>query len=196
MNFFQYIQQLKPFLFEELEACKNISKRISYCSNNLKQIAKGSSRIVYEINDDVLKLSKNEKGVEQTKNEITISQTGIDIVPNLISFNEQGYWVVFEKLEPVTHEQFESITNMKLSYIHQFLKYTKDRKRKHIPLNFKLEQQIQSSKLISDLCKLITDYNLSVGDIIRISSWGQKNNKVYLLDFGLTSEIYKQYYKK
>jgi len=196
MNFYQYIQSINPFSFDELNKLKNLSQKLFYCQKHLKQMAKGSARVVFDLDENVVKVAKNEKGIEQNKIEIQIGLTKPDCVPNLISFDENSNWSVFQKANPITKEEFENLSNTSLPILHYLLKYKKDRNRKEIPIDYKKEQQIQNNKLLAELAKLIDDYDLSVGDMVRISSWGQINGKIILLDFGLTSQIYKKYYKK
>ena len=88
-----------------------------------------------------------------------------------------------------------SLTNFKMSEIHTYLKYTKDKIRYNIALESDKEQYIKEHEIIFNLTKLVEEYNLSVGDMIRLSSWGEIDNSPVLIDFGLTSEIYKKYYK-
>lgn len=196
MNFFQYIQSINPFSIDELNNQKTISQKLFYCRTHLKEIAKGSSRNVFDFGETVIKIARNQKGIEQNKVERDIGKIKPDCVPNLIMFSDDCSWNVFEKVEPVTKEEFEKLTNITLTILHELLKYKKDRKRKNIDVDYKKENQIQNNKLLNELSQLIERYNLSVGDMVRISSWGQKNGKVLLIDFGLTSEIYQKYYKK
>lgn len=196
MNFFQYINQLHQFSFSDLSNQKTISQKLFFCRNHLKELAKGSARVVFDFDSNVVKVAKNQKGIEQNQVEIQIGLTKPDCVPNLISFSEDGSWSVFEKVETITKEEFEQLSQTSLPKLHDVLKYKKDRIRKNIEIDSKKEQQIQNNKLLNELSELISNFNLSVGDMVRISSWGRKDGKVLLIDFGLTSDIYKKYYKK
>lgn len=196
MNFFQYINQINKFSFSDLTTKRTISEKLFYCRNHLKEIAKGSSRVVFDFDSSVIKVAKNQKGNEQNRTEIRIGLTKPDCVPNLISFDENFSWTVFEKVAPITKEEFEQLSQTTLTKLHDVLKYKKDRIRKDIPIDYSKENQIRNNKLLNELASLIESYDLSVGDMVRISSWGRKGNQVVLLDFGLTSEIYKKYYKK
>jgi hypothetical protein len=196
MNFFAYIQSINPFSIEELNKQKNISQKLFYCRTHLKELAKGSSRNVFDFGESVIKIARNQKGIEQNKVEMEIGKIRPDCVPNLILFSDDCSWNIFEKVEQVTKEEFENLTNTTLTILHELLKYKKDRKRKNIDIDYKKENQIQNNKLMNELSQLIEQYDLSVGDMVRISSWGKKNGKVLLIDFGLTSEIYQKFYKK
>lgn len=195
MNFFQYLNQLQPFSFTDLSNQKTFSQKLFYCRKHLKELAKGSARVVFDFNSSVIKIAKNQKGIEQNQVEIAIGLTKPDCVPNLISFDDNNSWSVFEKVDTITKEEFEELSQTTLPKLHDVLKYKKDRIRKNIEIDYKKEQQIQNNKLLNELAGLIENFNLSVGDMVRISSWGKKNGKVLLIDFGLTSDIYKKYYK-
>jgi len=196
MLYFQYIQSINPFSIDELNNQKTISNKLFYCRTHLNELAKGSSRNVFDFGESVIKIAKNQKGIEQNKVEISIGLIKPDCVPNLIKFSEDSSWSVFEKVEPVTIEQFKTLANISITRLYELLKYKKDKKRNKVDLDSKKEIEIENNKLLRELAKLIDDYDLSVGDMVRISSWGQKNGKVLLLDFGLTSEIYRKFYKK
>jgi hypothetical protein len=148
MNFFQYINRIQQFTFTELTNQKTISQKLFYCRNHLKELAKGSARVVFEFDSNVIKVAKNQKGIEQNQVEIKIGQTKPDCVPTLISFDENNSWSVFEKVEPITKEEFEELSQTTLPKLHDVLKYKKDRIRKNIEIDYTKEQQIQNNKLL------------------------------------------------
>ena len=53
------------------KSLNSFQSRIEYCASRLKRLGAGSSRIVYQIDDEkCLKLAKNQKGVAQNLAEI------------------------------------------------------------------------------------------------------------------------------
>ena len=69
-----YPTQFDMNLFKSL---KTFKERIEYCEANLKKIGSGSSRIVYQVdNNKVLKLAKNKKGIAQNETEIDRGRKG------------------------------------------------------------------------------------------------------------------------
>lgn len=195
MNFSTYLNSLEPFSLDELSKFPGFNSKLYYAKTRLKQIASGSSRTVFEYNNDVIKIAKNKKGLEQNKIEIEIGLTETKLVAELKQNDSEFYWSVFKKANQLNSDKFESLTNFKMSEIHTYLKYTKDKLRYNIALESDKEQYIKENEIIFNLTKLVEEYNLSVGDMIRLSSWGEIDNSPVLIDFGLTSEIYKKYYK-
>lgn len=194
MNFLEYANSISPFSLDELKNKTTFSNRINYCKTRLQTLAHGSARVVFLYGSNVLKVAKNNKGLEQNQIEAKIGKSENQITTNLI-IDGNGIFNVFKKADQITMEEFESIVNMKMSDIHTYLKYTKDKTKYNIPLNHEKEQYINENESLKQLCGLIFEYNLSVGDLIRISSWGKISNNAVLVDFGLTSDIYKKYYK-
>jgi hypothetical protein len=51
-------------------------------------------------------------------------------------------------------------------------------------------------ELLKDLVDMAKNVGLSAGDLARMSSWGvNEDGELVLLDYGLDSKIYKEYYK-
>ena len=61
------------FNMDEFKSLTSFQKRIEYCKQRLRRLGAGTSRIVYEIDEEkVLKLAKNGKGVAQNQEEIKL----------------------------------------------------------------------------------------------------------------------------
>ena len=70
----QFIEEDYPasFNMDEFKMLRSFNARINYCQARLKRISSGSSRIVYQIDDElVLKLARNVKGLAQNEAEVT-----------------------------------------------------------------------------------------------------------------------------
>ena len=58
------------FDMKEFKAIRTFVDRVNYCNSILKYLGRGSSRMVYEIDDEkVLKLAYNNKGIAQNRAE-------------------------------------------------------------------------------------------------------------------------------
>ena len=61
------------FNMEEFKSIRSFADRLRYCENRLKKLGAGTSRRVYQIdNEKCLKLAKNRKGIAQNIEEINL----------------------------------------------------------------------------------------------------------------------------
>lgn len=194
MNVYEYINKISPFSLAELETKTSYPGRIHYCKSRLETLAHGSARVVFVLGENVIKVAKNEKGFEQNLIESIISESNTHNVATLVK-SGNGIYNVFKKAATIDLPMFEQFTNIKMCDLHTYLKYEKDKKKYNIKHDYYKEKIINENEFVGTLCGLIRDYDLSVGDLIRISSWGIYENEAVLIDFGLTSTIYKKYYK-
>lgn len=101
----------KSFDMEEFKAIRTFSKRVDYCRSRLKYLGRGSSRMVFEIdNEKVLKLAYNNKGIAQNKVEADPAMTGYyGIFAKVYDMHKNYHWIEMEKAAPATEEDFDEI---------------------------------------------------------------------------------------
>ena len=179
-------------ILKELSGFDTFKDRNDYAENNLKHLSSGSSRVVFLTPEKtVVKLAKNEKGIAQNKEEFTISCTS-KFVNKIISSDKNFIWIEVPYLEKITEKDFEKLTGFLFKDLEKCLDYSDSKKSSKKPDNF---DTISKKPIYKNLLSLIKDYKLLSGDIVRISSWGKKNNTPVLIDTGLTSKVYNKYYK-
>jgi len=189
------INKMKDFflILEEkipLNELKNISKfsdRKKYADSLFATLlGKGSSRYVYEINDKyVLKLAKNNKGIEQNKTEINIFKNSKvkDILAKIIEYDENGIFIVQERAESIINDNdFERITNLQfdgfLYYLRHDKKWDGDNKQFYNKFN-----------------SLINKFDLDRYDISQKDSYGIINGeRIVLVDYGLDMNTARKLY--
>ena len=73
---FNYLKEMAyptSFNMEEFKSIRSFADRVKYCEQRLKKLGAGSSRRVYQIdNEKCLKLAKNGKGIGQNIEEINL----------------------------------------------------------------------------------------------------------------------------
>ena len=168
--------------------------RINYLEKNLKHLSSGSSRIVYKTNKNtVIKLAKNEKGISQNKVEASTKSKSKHVNP-VLSHSKNYFWVEVPFLEKITTKQFEELCDVNFDDFSKSLQYG----LKHLenssqkkPSKF---DKISQCDLYKDILEVAKKLNLLPGDLIRISSWGTKNNVPVLIDVGLNKKVYEEHY--
>lgn len=206
------------FRLDYLTSAQSFSERNKYCLKMLgKPIGKGSSRIVYQIDDETcLKLAWNEKGVAQNMEEINIARDGfISYIPKVYngSDEENGLWIITQYVLPAKAIDFKKVLGILFDDVYSFV-YNTDRRfdyklGQHIMrasdnVIFKLYQKYDNNdaviELFNDICDLKANYDQFVGDLSCIRNWGltRENGREYLvmLDTGFSEEVYNQFYKR
>ena len=195
------------FNMDQFKALKSFAERVRYCTQHLKRISSGSSRIVYFVDDTkVLKLAKNKKGLAQNEIEAGYSkyQDLSGVVAQTFDYDEHNLWVEMELAKPVRKGDFKRITGYSFEdYCNAINNYGNDvnfSKYYHkIPMDKDLLASMWENEFVYGMFDYIGNYGVPVGDLTRLSSYGivkrDGNDIIVLIDFGLTSDVYDSYYK-
>lgn len=138
--------------------------------NKYKQLGIGSSRYVYDLeNGYVLKIAKDIRGIYQNEIEFKIYQSQKSgFFAEVIEVSEDNKCLIMSKAKLIKH----------ISTVYNYYKV----------------RNINGLLKINNFSDDIHINNLSKGDILRVSSWGIIDERPVLIDYGLTSSIYKKYY--
>lgn len=114
INIFKKINENYPnsWDFNTFNNLKTFKSRIDYCNKTLHRIGSGTSRIVYQIDDEkVLKLAKNEKGIAQNDIEIQYSNYSdiSDITAEIFNHDQNDIWLEMEVANKLTTNIFKNI---------------------------------------------------------------------------------------
>lgn len=135
-----------------------------------RYIGEGSSRQVFDLNNGyVVKIAKNNAGIEQNKVESNISLNDNSYIFAKVKYYSRDYsYIVMPKARRIDD----------ISYVFDYLGVRN--KREFFNLKF--------------IRRLMDKYNLVSGDLIRKSSWGVINGRIYMIDYGFTQRIKEKYY--
>lgn len=192
------------FSLDELAGIKSYAGRIRYCDRFLSKIASGSSRAVYAIGkNDVLKLAKNDKGLDQNGLESDAGMVKMypEVMNAPIEYQEDNIWVTAKRLEPVTKKEiaahFGVEWNDLANYFLDSSRLLTDRNCTKNPEYPEIKEGF-SEEALSRFCSMMQDCEMIAGDFVRPSSWGRDpdNGKVMLIDFGLTLNVFEQHYSR
>ena len=190
------------FNMEAFKNMRSFRQRIEYCEQNLKRISSGSGRIAYQIdNDKVLKLAKNAKGIAQNEVEADYSKDYYDIVAKVYDVDENYTFIEMELAKKINPSIFKNITGFDFKLVYEYLNYYFGKTRRFCPPNIEeIVESLNENEFIIDIMELVGNYDLSFGDFNKISSFGLVNrngeNKIVLIDYGLTDEVYNTHYRR
>lgn len=106
----------KNIIFDELNQLQSLKEKFDYCNEHIGEpIENGFSRCVFEIdNKSVLKLAKSQFGKKQNENEANVKKDdeNLHIFPNVTDKADDFSWIMCEKVEPATEEDFQQCLGM------------------------------------------------------------------------------------
>ena len=206
------------FRLDYLTSCKSFSKKVKYCKEMLgAPIGNGSSRMVFQIDDETcLKLAKNEKGIAQNMEEMSIARDGfISYIPKVYngSDTENGLWIVTQYVLPAKASDFKKVLGIPFSDVSLFASHTDKRFNYKLGQHFirhsdrliynlyqKYEDNDAVIELFNDIQELKASYSQFVGDLEGIRNWGltMEDGKecLVILDTGFSEEVYNKFYKR
>ncbi len=200
------------FNFDEFRSCKSFTERVRYCEARLQRIASGSSRIVYQVdNEKVLKLAKNQKGVAQNQVEYRLgTEPYYTCFAEIYEYDEQGLWIEMEFCKKAKKSDFKAIYGVPFEVLCCMI-YDQANNFRNVGWKMNpfsdyenIVQQIWDGKE-TDLQMLFTSIQEyigcemleSVGDLCRLSSWGINSEGYFILiDYGLDDDVANNYYSR
>ena len=192
------------FSFDEFVSLSSYAKRIKYCNEKLRRISSGSSRVVYQVDDEkVLKIAKNQKGIAQNdaENDWVIQRS--DSVAKVFETDKDGLYNEMELASKVSPSIFKSLVGFDFNKITDYLPYAVNkliagvRERYVMPTENEINF-INNSEWLQNLTNLVAEMEMPMGDLFKLNSYGvvKRNGNPYvvLIDYGLTNQIYNDYY--
>ena len=189
------------FNMEEFKQLKSFAQRVKYCDQRLEKLGSGSSRIGYKIDDEkVLKLAKNAKGVAQNEAESnSYLQREYTIVAKVFDSDPNDLYIEMELVEKLTKSKFKQIVGFDFDSIWPYLesRFGGRNSQRYTGAD---KEILDENEWMYELGDMVGSYDFSYGDFRRLSSFGIVNRdgqpQVVLIDFGLTNDVFDQFYKK
>jgi len=122
-----------------------------------------------------------------------------DVVAKIFDHDENNLWVEMELAKKVTPSIFKNIVGVTFENYCHIIKY-----RNSISVDFGFTvskpenyNDIWENEFVYNMMDFMVNYELPWGDLCRLSSYGLVgNNRIVLIDYGLTSDVYDTYYKR
>lgn len=203
------------FDMKELKSLTSYAARLNYCTQRLQKIGVGSSRVVFAVDDEkVLKVAKNKKGLAQNQEEMQDwRQNYYDCFAKVYDASEDGIFLEMQAARKAKNSDFKRLTGYGFDVMCAWIEYTASLylpRNRFRPRNTKYDGLFDSGewsdgldnynlfeRIYNYLCDTCTE---AYGDYCRLSSWGvvseDGEEKLVLIDFGLTDEIFDTYYKR
>ncbi len=180
-------------LLKELSSFKSFDDRVDFASDNFDKVGEGSSRIVFKFSDDkVIKIAKNEKGIAQNKEESKL-ELQTEITNRVLLADPSGKWIIEKFANKINKLKFEELTSLDFNDFSKTLhyKFNNDSSDWPKPKNY---EDIIDSELFQQVMSLVACNDLQIGDITRIESWGEVDGLAVIMDYGLSRDIYDEFY--
>lgn len=191
---------------QDFENIKSFQGKLDYAVTHMKKIATGSARAVFKVDEQkVLKIAKNKKGLAQNRAESDPYLQNYDITARVFDMDRRNdFWLEMELATKLTPTKFKEITGVTIDQVSMYVchKHAEHNGKKSFfshRLDPQILEKLDNNEFLIDLLSLMQDMNMPCGDLGRLSSFGEvkRNGKpaVVLVDFGLTQEIYDDFYK-
>lgn len=209
MSFLKEMAYPSNFSMEEFESIRSHAKKIKYASERLKKIGVGSSRVVFQIDDEkVLKVAKNQRGVMQNEVEADYSLQNYALIAKVFESSENPngvMWLEMELAKKVNPKRFEQLSGYSMKTLNDFLLFENERinPRNRISIQSQMtdeqHQEMWENEFISDLMTFTSSYDMVIpGDLIKLNSWGEVikdgEDSLVLIDFGFNKRVQYKYY--
>lgn len=178
-------------ILKEISSLKDFDKRVELAEENFEKLGEGSSRTIFQISDSlVLKVAHKEAGIQQNSEEMRIKSPCLN---NVLAADTEGKWIIVRWTENITEDDFEDVVGISFKTFGKALYYKMNNEvHDDKPKDY---EEIIEHPLFKCLITAVVKYDLQTGDISKISSWGLLDGKVLLRDFGLTKEVFADYYE-
>lgn len=191
---------------EEFEKIQSFSGKLRYANERLQKLASGSGRAVFKIDEQkVLKVAKNKKGLAQNAVEAEPFLQSYDAVAKTFDSDDRyvqeigPFWVEMELAKKVGKSRFKQLTGVPIEMAHGYFVEYMGRGQQWPKISPEDAEKLHDNQFIVDMMSLIGDYDMSIGDLGRVSTYGEVTRdgeqKIVLVDFGLTNQVYNDYYK-
>ena len=204
------------FNMEEFKSIRSFADRVKYCENRLKKLGAGTSRRVYQIdNEKCLKLAKNNKGIAQNIEEINLGNDMYagSCFAKVYDYDSNGLFVEMELARRAKESDFERLVGIPFDVycdiiVRTAANYLPSNNQSRNWINKSMEDSyeyvmdnIDDFEFISEVIDYMGNYQVKAyGDLQRLSSYGVVRRggqeEMVNVDFGLTEDVFNNYYRK
>lgn len=180
-------------ILKEISSKKSFDDRVAIAEEHFEKLGEGSARTIFKINDKlVLKVAHNDKGIVQNLAEMK-PQMQRPCTNHVVAADVKGKWILVRFTKNITKEEFKKRVGFKFDDFTESLFYKFNNESDNWPPP-KAYDEIKKSELFKCIVDLIADCDLQIGDIDKPDSWGELDGKIILRDYGLTREVFNEYY--
>lgn len=177
----------------------------------LRVLGKGQSRIVYVYeNDTVLKVARDESGQIQNGMECRLNKRmRVSILSPVMYCAKDFSWLIMARAKPMTMARFDALVGLTFKAFSFFTDFWKDRDlydadfeayadtigEDRIGADWLVIYEVLTTRrgplyrFLMEVGRLIDEADLAVGDLQKITSWGDVQGHPVLIDYGATTEF-------
>jgi hypothetical protein len=188
------VENSDPVL-KRLSDIREFDDRVKFAEEHWEKLGVGSARAVFKISDDlIIKIAINEKGIAQVKAEIQ-PEMQKSCVATIVVADPDGKWAISHFTETMTKEDFKRIVGVGFANFMACLFYAYNNESDRFGNKPKDYDAIKHLPLFKCVGQMVVDNGTLLGDIEKISSWGVRDDRVYVRDWGLTKQVYRSEYE-
>lgn len=181
-----------PFL-KQLSELKDYDDRMDLAKKKFELLGEGSARAAFKISDDlILKVAMNDKGIAQNKVEGEF-ELQKPCVASVVAADAEGKWLIMHFTETMTKEAFKKIVGFGFDSFMNALFYAYNNESDSW-VEPKEYDQIRKHSLFKCLGEMVVDGSCLLGDFDKTSSFGIRDGKVLLRDWGFSKDVHDEYY--
>ena len=193
------------FSFDTLKQISSFRGRLQYCIKTLGfRCGSGSSRTCFQLDDNrILKLALNNKGIAQNELEGRMDNNLDSLGVRPLIFDETDYdnnwFIVCEYVLPARVADFKRLLGISWKQFCDFITTCAiEKEGGDPPIDWDtFGDMLDNNEKLYCIHDFIANYNISCGDLLRLTNYGlSKNNGIVILDTGLDSEVWNNYYRK
>jgi len=187
------VENSDPIL-KQLSELKDFDDRVELAEKHWEKLGEGSSRTVFKISDDlIIKIAHNEKGLAQCKVEAEFDLQK-PCVANVVVADPEGKWLIMKFTETMTKQDFKKIVGFGFETFMNalFYAYNNESDDWAEPKEY---DKIKEHPLFKCLGEMVVDGSCLLGDFDKTSSFGIRDGKVYLRDWGFNKEVHDKFYQ-
>jgi hypothetical protein len=176
----------------------SFAAQVRYAGKTLKRLGSGSSRIVFEIDDTkVLKLAKNLKGIAQNKVEGDwfVNDEYYNIIARVLERDDNYRWIVSERAKKITPTEFKRLCGVDINEFYAYVCYVTRKCHAWKYPSDETKRFLDESEFATEVCELLVNTDANAGDLSRISTYGRINDRLVIVDYGLSTGVYRDYYQ-
>lgn len=200
-----------------MRKCKTLEERLSYVSSRCILLGEGTTRVVYTTNNTgyVIKIAINEEGFAQNEAEARLSKNAEQdtIAHRMLAKVRKSCtkfsWIESQIAKSLSEEDFREIQGFSWTMFEnaicefqaarewrgEFQTRLKVWKRRSATDLVRQAERLLQSEFVDSVVCLIEDLDINAGDIKEVYHWGKTSDqRVVLLDYGLTGSVIQKYY--
>lgn len=186
------------FKWNEFKKLTDPKQILQYALDHLDPLGKGTSRMAFQTGNSgqVLKVALNNKGLGQNKTEVEVytNPATKNVVCRIFAAAPDYSWLVAEPAREFKvgfngMTEFSNITGIRWASFEKIVSEIGHYGNSDDLVYF------QGNKFLNGVLAIMKNSGVASGDLVRLDHYGKAaDGRVVLLDYGLTPEVWKQYY--